>query len=1515
MFGWVSSAWTWLRRPKNRMSDEDGKHDLLGPDTAHDLEQLEVFLAEHGDAVAEVLRGPESHGPDSGPAQRDLPILQPPLEATSLIESGAMGEVYDAFDREMRRHVAVKVARTAVRADEARVYDRLLSHESRCLAPLRHRHIVFVYGRGQLADGRPYYVMERVYGWPLSKYVRSQRLDRQQTVELIEVVARAVGSLHERGIVHCDLKPANILIESDGQPKVIDFGMARIVASLEIPTPATVDRWIGGGTPGYRAPELPRLGPVDVRADVYSLGAILRELITGLAPNEVDDSNAIDSKPLRPDVERSPSGKLPRELAAIIEKCTAEKPVSRYDSAEQLANDLTRWLTRFPVQALAATLPAYRRTGYVTTKFLSRWRWQVAAVSLVACLGIVGVGARSVFEQQRSRVEQLTNAESTGRLRAQEQRLLAESRRERAESQQHRAAIVAAKELFDTRRIDDAKRALVQVPSSRWGLECDVLAREVAAMPRSQTMVGAHDWGVVAVLADREHVISAGHDGRLLAWSVSTGACRTLRDGRWSSDERRYEHALEKPSDQGASPDAVVSLAWMHPGKSCATASLAGLGLVWDVDNNRSREVVRHDRPLLVVGSKPSEDGLLFGDDRGTVLHWREGGGEARRTALDGGAITAVAAAPGSAWWVGQVSGVVRLLDGTTWRELLRTTVDGPVWQFAQAPNGGQIAIACQRPAVAIYDYDEHAELLREKRVEPLPTADRMAPRAAHAIGYSPSGDRLIVGDDLGRLIGFDAHDLSVEFIRDDQGVSPLRVADMERWPWPFRRRCAGIVFSDEGRNLVTAGHDTLIKTWRIEHSTWTREIHVGPEPLIAFDPLENGLLWIGTGDGRLALVDAQTGCECDRIDTGSAIAALSVSLNTSIVATAAGRSVQLWRASNGRVGTVFGPISCAADVLAIALDPDGRRVAAYLENGSLQMFDIRSNGLLATSHLQEAVEKVAQARIAFNNAGDRLAVVGPLRSVRVLDAHDLHTLSQPNMVAGQGGTSLAWHPQDPTMFFVGDAVGRVTSRPEMDTAGTPEEWTEHAPIVALAMPFDGSRLLAATPSGRVVVIDPKWLGPCFSFDIPNVKPSSPVTGVALNGTARILAASRRDGSICLLPLADANYPIGEVAPVSESVCFQAGRGGTLRLRPSCVALDQGGNAHAVYLAAEKTATASVMRCNLVLGSETKVGWRELVLHDFGRLLPRAVDAIDRSLSLAIEADRWYATAKLHVTMDREAAGGLQLVTGSIREGRVIVESREAITDHPQQGFDPVLVKQPGGRPHVLHFSHAGHYLMLTRWAGDNWATTSVGRQGDGYRMHATSGPDGLLHVLFRPTRFNGDRSLPVCVSWSSADALSDDSSIERSQWTNSLDAVPLGITVSPRGKPVILYSAFSDDGQRKLIIARREEVGWSHQVVIERLPRQFDVSNLVNDPDGRLFFAITGENSQEVSLVTVSDEQAKIIAIRRGANVRLEDTPVQLLSAVQLNSAGEPTVLVAHKWPAPAWIRVFRCKAAGSRR
>jgi tetratricopeptide (TPR) repeat protein len=392
-----------------------------GADTAL-LGRLRVLLAAH-EKAAGVLDRPDATAAHARPEDAVGVVLAGRYKLLEEIGAGGMGTVWMAEQREpVKRLVALKLIKAGM--DSQAVLARF-EQERQALALMDHPNIAKVLDGGTTERGRPYFVMELVKGLPLTEYCDDRRLSVPERLQLFAQVCAAVQHAHQKGILHRDLKPSNILVtEHDGRPvpKVIDFGLAKALAAAGALTERTLHTAYGTvvGTPLYMSPEQVGINALDVdtRADVYALGVILYELLTGTTPVEkgrfkeaaweevkrvireeepprpslrLSSSEALATLAARRQVEPAQLSRLVRgELDWIVLKALEKDRNRRYETAVGLALDVQRHL------AGEVVLAAPPSAGYRLKKFLRKHRGPVTAAALVLLTLLVGIAGTSL---------------------------------------------------------------------------------------------------------------------------------------------------------------------------------------------------------------------------------------------------------------------------------------------------------------------------------------------------------------------------------------------------------------------------------------------------------------------------------------------------------------------------------------------------------------------------------------------------------------------------------------------------------------------------------------------------------------------------------------------------------------------------------------------------------------------------------------------------------------------------------------------------------------------------------------------------------------------------------------------------------------------------------------------------------------------------------------------------------------------------------------------------------------
>ena len=339
-----------------------------------------------------------------------LPMI-PRHRVMEKLGEGGFAIVYRAMQLEpVRREVAVKVLRDNISSDQ--VLARFES-ERQTLARMEHPGIARLWDAGQTLSGQPFFAMELVRGVPITNYVSLHRMGLEDRLGLFIPVCHAVQHAHEKGVLHRDLKPSNLLVDDHGQVRVIDFGIAKALEISPDNVPAfTTSIHQAIGTPGYMSPEQAEWGStlIDARSDIYALGVLLFELVTGRTPLEVEIRTNADARRRAVASQVQAPSRIPgnllatktqrRDLDAIILKALERESELRYPSAAALSDEVMRHLSDQPVEATQHSV------AYIAGKFARRYRGLVTAVAVAVLAVFAGLASTTTMFIRQQRYSQ-----------------------------------------------------------------------------------------------------------------------------------------------------------------------------------------------------------------------------------------------------------------------------------------------------------------------------------------------------------------------------------------------------------------------------------------------------------------------------------------------------------------------------------------------------------------------------------------------------------------------------------------------------------------------------------------------------------------------------------------------------------------------------------------------------------------------------------------------------------------------------------------------------------------------------------------------------------------------------------------------------------------------------------------------------------------------------------------------------------------------------------------------------
>ncbi len=923
--------------------DERGRRDWLNtlpPDYQSMSEILRKALLPHDatmtrlgelDTLPKISGAEELSGPNSA--------LQPgahvgPYQLIRPLGSGGMAEVWLAkrADGTLKRDIALKLP-MRVRRDLPQRFVR----ERDILASLQHANIARLYDAGFSADGQPYLALEYVAGTPLTTYCDRHHLPVRARLELFRQVLGAVQYAHSHLVIHRDLKPSNILVTEQGQVQLLDFGIAKLLSDGEAKESPLTQAMGRALTPDYAAPEQITGTVITTAADVYSLGVLLYELLSGRRPYRLkrDSRGALEEAILNTEtapasrsginlaaaeVRGTTPGKLARalrgDLDIIVAKALRKIPSERYSTASEFNEDIGRFL------AGQVVLAQPERFTYAAAKFARRHLVAIGVASALLATLAVGLAA--------------TSHEAT----------VAAAQRDATARAQLRSLTQTAVAKFDN---GDAPAAL--------GIILEVLPHPGAVREYTSEALNvfqearAADNQIMALTGHTEGVVSAvfAPDGALIATASLDKTARI-----W--DARTGHPRLVLRGHTGR----VLGVAFSPDGKRVATASSDHSARIWDVASGR--ELLRltgHDAPVWSVAFSPDGRRVVTSSRDRTARTWDAFSG-APLLVLRGHSDVvhaAVFSPDGRQIVSASYDKTARLWDAASGKSLRTFTGHTDlVLSAAFSPDGARIVTASVDNTARTWDVASGRQGL-------LLTGHTNWVSGAV---FSPDG----------RHIATASYDRSVRLWDATSGLQSRKFSGHTNW-------IASVAFSPDGGRLLTAAHDNTARTWDLAPQQQLLEIG-GHDSWIAvaiFSP-DGRKIVSGSFDKTVRIWNSSSGQQ-DMVLRGHTDLVNTAAYSADgghIVTSSNDRTARTWDAASGQPLRVFGPH--ADDVTDASFSPDGRRIiTAASDEAKLWDYDSGHELLRLRGH----TDRVLSA--TFSPDGQRIVTASWDKTARIWEA------------------------------------------------------------------------------------------------------------------------------------------------------------------------------------------------------------------------------------------------------------------------------------------------------------------------------------------------------------------------------------------------------------------------------------------------------------------------------------------------------------------------------------------------
>ena len=890
---------------------------------------LESQLGRVADDAREVLResprdeqvtSEDSHSTVIDP-RTHIPKKIGKYSIQQVIGTGGMGTVFLAHQQQPRRRVALKVMKHGVASRSAL---RRFEFESQILARLRHPNIAQVYDAGTHDDGSgavPYFVMEYIpKAKPINEYAEEKQLAIEDRLKLFTKVCDAAHHGHQKGIIHRDLKPGNILVDSSGEPKIIDFGVARATDSDMAVTTVLTDIGQLIGTLQYMSPEQCEADPadIDIRTDVYALGVVLYELLCDELPYDVTDVVIHEAARVIQNQQPARLSTVNRTLGGDVEtitmKALEKERDRRYKSAEALGHDIHKYLNNEPIEARPPSVV------YQIRMFARRNRTIFAAMLAIAAVLVLAttvsifflVRANNAAHNLQIEVSQRETAE-TKALDA-EQNALNEAKdaqtardaavdaKEEAVSQAYFASVLAARSAIKNNEMDAARRSLDRAPESHRNWE----------------------WGHFDAKSDASLVVLRGHAGFVGVASFSPDGSRIVTA---SSDKtaRVWDMATGKEMVVLRGHETFVAAASFSPdGSRIVTASSDDTARVWDAATGDELAVLRGHESAVEAASF-SFDGLrivtLSWDNTARV--WDAATGEEMVVLRGDVGVVASFSPDGSRIVTASRLGTARVWDSAKGVEVAVLLGHEAALRSASfSPDGLRIVTASDDLTSRVWDAQTGEEIAVLRGIGFRPT-DQYRRDAAYAASFSPDGSRIVaVLSDRTARVWDAATGKELAALRGHVSI----VSDAS--------------FSPDGLHIVSASFDRTARVWNAEtgEEIATLRGHGSTILVASFSP-DGSRIVTASADSTARVWDTLTSERVDVLapEYGASFPSFSPD-GARIVTAALDKTARVWDAATREEIAIFR--GHCSQVFATSFSPDGSRIITVSEDGGARVWN-----------------------------------------------------------------------------------------------------------------------------------------------------------------------------------------------------------------------------------------------------------------------------------------------------------------------------------------------------------------------------------------------------------------------------------------------------------------------------------------------------------------------------------------------------------------------------------------------